>query len=60
MAQGVSTYNPNGNFDKFGGVQLEETYSPDGNWNYIFTNFNNAVVSGSSNNIYPYIVTQTP
>lgn len=59
MAQGVSTYTPDGNFDKYGGVQLEETYSSDGNWNYITTNFNNAVISGSSNNIYPYVVTQT-
>ena len=56
MAQGISTYTPGGNFDKFGGVQLEETYTSNGQWNYIFTNFNNAYIIGSSNNIYPYIV----
>lgn len=58
MAQGISTYTPTGSFDKFEGVQLDETYTSDGNWNYIFTNFNNASISGSSNNIYPYTITQ--
>jgi len=59
MAQGVSTYTPSGNFDKYGGVQLQEDYSSDGNWNYVNTNFDNAVLAGSSTNIYPKIITQT-
>jgi hypothetical protein len=57
MAQGVSTYTPNGTFDKFSGVQLKEAYSPDGKWNYISTNFDKASISGSSSNVtYPYTV----
>ena len=57
MAQGVSTYTPNGNFDKFSGVQLEESYTPDNKYNLIFTNFDKASISGSSNNVtYPYTV----
>lgn len=58
MAQGISVYTPNGNFDKFDGVQLAETYSQNGNWNFLYTNFDNAFISGSSNNIYPYTITQ--
>ena len=57
MAQGVSTYTPNGNFDKFSGVQLEESYTPDNKYNLIFTNFDKASISGSSSNVnYPYTV----
>ena len=57
MAQGVSTYTPNGSFDKFSGVQLEESYTPDNKLNIILTNFDKASISGSSSNVtYPYIV----
>jgi hypothetical protein len=54
MSQGISTYTPSGNFDKYAGVVLTEDYSPDGNWNYLYINFDNASISGSSTNIYPY------
>jgi hypothetical protein len=57
MAQGVSTYTPSGSFDKYSGVNLTESYSTNGDWNYLYTNFDNASISGSSNNIYPYNVT---
>ena len=57
MAQTISTYSPSGTFDQYGGVVLNETYSPDGNWNYLSINFDNGFLLGQSSNIYPYIVT---
>ena len=57
MAQQISSYSPSGTFDKYGGVLLNETYSSDGNWNYLYTNFDNAFLTGQSKNIYPYTVT---
>ena len=57
MAQGVSTYTPSGIFDKFSGVQLEESYSEDNKYNFILTNFDKASIAGSSSNVtYPYTV----
>ena len=58
MSVGLSSYTPSGNFDKYNGVQLEESYPPGNKWNYIFTNFNNASIGGSSTNIYPINLTQ--
>ena len=56
MAQGISTYTPQGKFDKYAGVELLEKYTPDGKWNYIYNSFDRASISGSSNNIYPAVV----
>lgn len=60
MAQSISTFTVSDNtYRKFEGLNMSETFSPDGNWTYIYSNFTNATLSGSSTNvIYPYSLKQ--
>lgn len=55
MSQSISTYSVDGTYMRFDGINMQQTYSPDGQWNYILSDFTNATLAGSSNNvIYPY------
>lgn len=55
MAQSISTYSYDSTYNRFDGINMSQTYSPDGQWNYILSDFTNATLAGTSNNvIYPY------
>ena len=55
MSSSISTYSPDGTYMRFDGINMQQTYSPDGQWNYILSDFTNATLAGSSNNVnYPY------
>ncbi len=55
MAQNVSVYESS-LFNSFNGVTMNETYASNNNFNYVYLNFENASLAGSSSNIYPYTV----
>lgn len=58
MSNSISTYSSNGEYMRFDGINMGQTYSNDGQWNYIYSNFENATLAGSSNNVsYPYALT---
>jgi hypothetical protein len=44
---------PDGRFNKYTNIHMVENYSDDGKWNNIITDFKNATLVGSSNDIYP-------
>jgi hypothetical protein len=50
---GVYTPGTRSKYNKYSKVTMKESYSPDNKWNYILTDFSNAEIIGSSNNIYP-------
>ena len=54
---GVYTPGSLSKYNKYSKVTMKETYSPDNKWNYILTDFSNAEIIGSSNNIYPTYLT---
>jgi hypothetical protein len=61
--QSISTYNNNTKeYIKFDGVSLTQTFSNNSsgtNWNYLYTDFTNSTVGGSSTVLtYPYTINQ--
>jgi hypothetical protein len=55
MSSSISTYSSDGTYMRFDGINMQQTYSPDGQWNYILSDFTNATLAGSSNSVtYPY------
>ena len=55
MSSSISTYSNDGTYMRFDGINMKQTYSPDGQWNYIESDFTNATLAGSSNQVkYPY------
>jgi len=53
MSQGITVNMPNGSFNKYTNVHMTENYTDNGKWNNIITDFKNATLVGSSNDIYP-------
>jgi hypothetical protein len=55
MSQSFSTYSKDGTYMRFDGINLLQTYSDDGQYNYIYSDFTNATLAGISSNVkYPY------
>ena len=53
MSEGITVNMPDGRFNKYTNIHMTENYSDDGKWNNIITDFKNATLVGSSNDIYP-------
>jgi len=53
MSEGITVNMPDGRFNKYTNVHMVENYSDNGKWNNIITDFKNATLVGSSNDIYP-------
>ena len=53
MSEGITVNMPDGRFNKYTNIHMVENYSDDGKWNNIITDFKNATLVGSSNDIYP-------
>jgi len=55
MSSSISTYSADGTYMRFDGINMQQTFSPNGQYNYILSDFNNATLAGVSNNVtYPY------